>query len=207
PQGEWTIVDRAPGVRQWAFRGKPIYTYAEDTKFGSLDGGDIPGWNNVYTQSGPDYPDAFTVQLTLSGDVLANAEGKTIYYYTCNDDSLDQLACDTMDSPQVYRIAIAGGGDWDRALRMWPYVEASADAVSPNKLWDIVYVDPQTGRRADPDQEGALRVWAYMERPVYTYAGDEGAGDTEGNAIGEWQGKRNGFRAFYVREEFGRRRG
>ncbi len=207
PQGEWTIIDRAAGVRQWAFRGKPVYTYADDVRMGSYDGGDVPGWNNVYTQPGPSYPEGFTTQVSLAGDVLADADGNTIYYYTCNDDSLDQLACDTMESPQVYRIAIGGGGDWDRALEMWPYVEAAEDAVAPNLLWSIVYVDPNTGRRATADDEGALRVWAYLDRPVYTYAGDEYPGDIEGNGIGEWQGKRNGYRAFYIREEFARRRG
>lgn len=206
-QGEWSIIERAPGVRQWAFREKPVYTFSEDTSRESLAGGDIPGWNNVYTQPGPSYPTPFTTHVSLAGDVLADAEGKTIYYYTCGDDSLDQLACDTMESPQVYRIAIAGGGDWDRALKMWPYVQASANAKVPNQLWSIVHVDPKTGRRAEAGQDGALRVWAYMDRPVYTYAGDKAPGDIEGNGIGEWQGKRNGFRAFYVREEFGRRGG
>ena len=50
-----------------------------------------------------------------------------------------------------------------------------------------------------------MRVWAYRKRPVYTYAGDKEPGDMEGNGMGEWQGYRNGFRAIYVREEFGRR--
>jgi hypothetical protein len=42
---------------------------------------------------------------------------------------------------------------------------------------------------------------------VYTYAGDAAPSDMEGNGIGEWQGYRNGFRAFYVREAFTRRGG
>jgi predicted lipoprotein with Yx(FWY)xxD motif len=205
PQGEWTIIDRAAGVRQWAFREKPVYTFLEDTNRASFSGGDVPGWNNVFTQMGPKHPEDFSVEISLAGDVLADADGNTIYYYTCGDDSFDQLACDTMDSPQVYRIAIAGGGDWHRALKMWPYVQASANAKSSSLLWSVVYVDPQTGRRADTKKDGAMRVWAYMDRPIYTYAGDKQPGDIEGNGIGEWQGKRNGYRAFYIREEFARR--
>jgi predicted lipoprotein with Yx(FWY)xxD motif len=205
PQGEWTIFQRAPGVRQWAFRTKPVYSFSEDTSAASLAGGDIPGWNNVYTQVAPKPPAEFTVQMSLAGDVLADARGRTIYYYTCGDDSQDQMSCDTMESPQVYRIAIAGGGNWDRALTNWPYVEASANAKPTSKSWSVVYVDPKTGRRAEANQAGALRVWAYRGRPLYTYAGDKEPGDLEGNGIGEWQGRRNGFRAFYIREEFGRR--
>lgn len=207
PQGEWTIIARAAGLRQWAFRKQPVYTFSEDTSRESLAGGDVPGWHNVYTQTIPPHPAEFTSQTSLTGDVLADAGGKTIYFYTCGDDSLDQLPCDTMDSPQVYRIAIAGGGDWDRALKMWPYVPAGANAKPPSLLWSIVYVDPKTGHEAQAGQDGAQRVWAYRGRPVYTYAGDKEPGDIEGNGMGEWQGKRNGFRAFYIREEFGRRGG
>jgi len=29
--GQWTIVVRKDGVRQWAFRGRPIYTHIHDT--------------------------------------------------------------------------------------------------------------------------------------------------------------------------------
>ena len=205
PQGEWTIVPRAPGVRQWAFRKKPVYTFSEDTGRASLAGAEVPGWQNVYTQLAPPNPSELTVQMTLAGDVLADANGKTIYHYTCGDDSQDQMSCDLMDSPQVYRIAIAGGGDWERALKTWPYVEASANAKAPSLLWSVVWVDPKTGREARANAPGALRVWAYRKRPVYTYAGDKAPGDMEGNGIGEWQGWRNGFRAFYVHEEFGRR--
>ena len=205
PQGEWTIIQRAPGERQWAFRKKPVYTFSEDLGRESVTGGDMPGWHNVFTQTGPAHPAEFTTQMALTGDVLADADGKTIYYYTCGDDSLDQMACDTMDSPQAYRIAIAGGANWDRALKMWPYVPAPMNAKVPSQVWSIVYVDPKTGRQAQANQTGALRVWAYRSRPVYTYAGDKEPGDIEGNGMGEWQGKRNGFRAFYTKEVFGRR--
>ena len=204
PQGEWTVVERSPAVRQWAFRKKPIYTFSEDTGPASQDGGDIPGWHNVYTQMAPKPPGEFTQQVTYAGDVLADAKGKTIYTYTCGDDSQDQMSCDTLESPQVYRIAIAGGGNWDRALKMWPYVIAAPTAKSTSQIWSIVDLDPKTGHRAAAGQPGSVHVWAYRDRPLYTYAGDKAAGDMEGNATGEWQGRRNGFRAFYIRDEFGR---
>lgn len=31
PSGEWTHVRRADGQLQWAWRGRPLYTYARDT--------------------------------------------------------------------------------------------------------------------------------------------------------------------------------
>jgi predicted lipoprotein with Yx(FWY)xxD motif len=202
PQGEWSVIQRSPAVRQWAFRKKPVYTFSEDQSTVSQNGSDMPGWHNVYAQLAPKPPAGFTTQETFAGDVLADAKGMTIYYYTCGDDSQDQMSCDTMDSPQVYRIAVAGGGNWDRALKMWPYVVAAPGVKSDSRIWSIVDVDPKTGRRATAGQAGSLRVWAYRDRPVYTYAGDKAPGDLEGNATGEWQGRRNGFRAFYLRDEF-----
>ena len=204
PQGEWAVIERSPGVRQWTFRKKPIYTFTEDQSPASQGGSDMPGWHNVYTQFAPKPPAEFTQQVTYAGDVLADKNGKTIYFYTCGDDSQDQMSCDTPESPQVYRIAIAGGGNWDRALKMWPYVTAPANAKSTNKVWSVMDIDPKTGRRATAGQPGSVHVWAYRDRPLYTYAGDKAPGDMEGNATGEWQGRRNGFRAFYIRDEFGR---
>lgn len=204
PQGDWSVIERSPAVRQWAYRKKPVYAFAEDQLPASQAGGDIPGWHNVYTQLAPKPPAEFTQQVTYAGDVLADAKGKTIYYYTCGDDSQDQMSCDTPESPQIYRIAIAGGGDWDRALKMWPYVIAAPNAKSTNKVWSVMDIDPKTGRRATAGQAGSVHVWAYRDRPLYTYAGDKAPGDLEGNATGEWQGRRNGFRAFYICDEFGR---
>jgi predicted lipoprotein with Yx(FWY)xxD motif len=207
PMGDWSIVERAPGVRQWAYRHKPLYTYTHDVRPDSEDGGDVPGWRNVYTQTAPNPPKGFTVQNTLGGDVLADSHGKSIYIYTCDDDSFDQLACDTLDSPQQYRLAICGGFDVKRCHDEWHYVLAEPNAKSDSKVWSIVDIDPATDRRAEPGQAGAIKVWAYRDRPVWTYAGDKEAGDYNGNGNGEWQGRRNGFRVFWIRDEFGGRFG
>lgn len=31
PMGDWTLVPRGNGVMQWAYKDKPLYTYAKDT--------------------------------------------------------------------------------------------------------------------------------------------------------------------------------
>lgn len=205
PQGEWTIVERAPSVRQWAFRKKPLYTFSEDQGPGRIDGNDVPGWSSVYTQLAPPAPKDFTIQTTINGDVLADSRGKTVYIYRCGEDSADMMPCDTMEGPQQYRFAVCGNLDAGKCVKTWPYVPASAAAKSDSRLWSAVWVDPATGHRAQPNQPGALYVWAYRDRPVYTYAGDKAPGDFEGNALGEFQGWWNGYRAFWIREAFGGR--
>ena len=38
PSGDWTIVTRDDGARQWAYKGKPVYAFAKDAKAGDKTG-------------------------------------------------------------------------------------------------------------------------------------------------------------------------
>ncbi len=41
----WTAVTRDDGAKQWAYMGKPLYTWAKDAKAGDTTG---DGFNNVW---------------------------------------------------------------------------------------------------------------------------------------------------------------
>jgi predicted lipoprotein with Yx(FWY)xxD motif len=43
--GDWSIVTRDDGGKQWAYKGKPLYTWAKDTKPGDMTGDKV---NNVW---------------------------------------------------------------------------------------------------------------------------------------------------------------
>ena len=43
--GDWTVVVRDDGSRQWAYRGKPVYYWVRDTKPGDRTG---DGFNNAW---------------------------------------------------------------------------------------------------------------------------------------------------------------
>jgi len=43
--GDWTIVARDDGSKQWAFKGKPVYKYSKDAKAGDMTG---DGFNGVW---------------------------------------------------------------------------------------------------------------------------------------------------------------
>lgn len=45
PAGDWTIITRADGARQWAYKGKPLYLWKDDKKPGDAAG---DGVNNVW---------------------------------------------------------------------------------------------------------------------------------------------------------------
>jgi predicted lipoprotein with Yx(FWY)xxD motif len=41
--GDWTIVTRDDGSRQWAYKGKPVYYWVKDTKPGDRTGDGVNG--------------------------------------------------------------------------------------------------------------------------------------------------------------------
>jgi len=41
PGGDWTIVSRDDGSKQWAYKGWPLYTYAKDAKPGDTTGDNV----------------------------------------------------------------------------------------------------------------------------------------------------------------------
>src|SRR6185295_12036682 len=36
--GDWSVVTRTDGAKQWAFAGKPLYTFVKDTALGDAKG-------------------------------------------------------------------------------------------------------------------------------------------------------------------------
>jgi predicted lipoprotein with Yx(FWY)xxD motif len=202
PQGDWRVIERSLGVMQWTFRSKPLYTHVLDHRSRSLEGSDVKGWHNVYVQRNPDPPAVFMVENVRSGQVLADSSGKALYLYNCDDDSLDQLACDHPTTTQAYRLAICGNGDLVRCNKNWPYVLAPANAKSKSLIWGTAWIDPRTGRWSQPRDPGAVHVWTFRDRPLYTFTGDEKPGDLEGDGWGEAWGLRNGFKALWLRDDF-----
>ena len=203
--GEWEAFERSPGVKQWAFRGRPVYEHRTDLKTGSMDGADIPGWQNVYTQMAPPPPKGFMLKPTTVGTVLGDSNGMTVYRYVCTDDGIDQLTCDTPDSPQVYRYTVCGGGDAALCLKVFPYILAPRGAKTGNDIWGTMYIDPKTGKRTTADAADALHVWTFRDRPLFTFAGYRGYGDRKpsdikANGWGEGNAGHNGFMAVVYRD-------
>lgn len=48
--GDWTVVVRDDGTRQWAYKGRPVYLWIKDTKPGDRTGDRV---NNVWTIARP----------------------------------------------------------------------------------------------------------------------------------------------------------
>lgn len=47
-EGDYTIIEREDGTRQWAYKGQPLYTFAKDTKAGDRTGDEVGGvWHVI----------------------------------------------------------------------------------------------------------------------------------------------------------------
>jgi predicted lipoprotein with Yx(FWY)xxD motif len=50
PSGDWSVVTRKDGSKQWAYKGKPLYTFYHDGNPGDAKG---DGVNNVWHVAAP----------------------------------------------------------------------------------------------------------------------------------------------------------
>lgn len=52
PTADWTVIARDDGLKQWAYKGKPVYTWIKDTKPGDTTGDGVN--NNVWHVAKPE---------------------------------------------------------------------------------------------------------------------------------------------------------
>ncbi|WGR96308.1 hypothetical protein MTX20_37530 [Bradyrhizobium sp. ISRA435] len=194
---DWSIVTRG-GVRQWAYKGMLLYTYARDSDvarefqefrnlFGELYGTPSASWQVALLKRAPSHPSDVTIgtipnvmatymsQGSLERKVYADARGMTLYTIHCVDKTADRLDCDDVaDSPR-YWTSFCGGED--RCARIWHPLAVTAGTSETNHIWSVISINPRHPFREIEKGTQGLNVWAYRGRPVFTYEGDQAPGD------------------------------
>ncbi len=154
PAGDWTLVTRPDGARQWAFKGRPLYTYSRDPAPGATMGDGIQEVWRLALDLAP-RPKGILYQGTLSGWVAATSGGATLYVRDGEKDSSAKLCADTC--LRGWRPAAAPAianpiGDWS--------VVARADGVSQ---WAYrhqpVYVSQDDTVPGDVNADGRDGKW------------------------------------------------
>ena len=175
PVGEWSLITRSDGIRQWTFRGKPLFTYAGDRAAGDANGvGLSKDWSAALLASFYMPAQVRLVQTPGRGKVLATADGMTLY-------RRDGIPMDfgggqstrhgVPFQPGVGRqIGVSLQGCEGACLTSWHPFVAPADA-HPDGFWDVAI---------RPD---GVHQWVYQGYALYTYAGDHEAGEMAGNDI------------------------
>jgi predicted lipoprotein with Yx(FWY)xxD motif len=154
PAGDWSLVTRADGAKQWAYRGKALYLSAKDKAPGDTNGraAENGQWQLAALQQAPDEiatPAAVTLRPINNalGDVFVDYKGMTLYAF---------------DGDEAGKSACAGD-----CARVWIPLKA-AELAKPLGDWTAI-------RRDD-----GSRQWAYKGRPLYSFAGDGKPGDAKG---------------------------
>jgi predicted lipoprotein with Yx(FWY)xxD motif len=152
--GDWTIVTRSDGNRQWAYRGKPLYSSTKDKNWGQLKGDRTDGvWHvamPVWNNGAPMPPEIAVHEVAEAlGQSLVDDRGMALYTGPAIGSG---PAAETCATPCVYSFR--------------PY--AAPQIALP--VGDFAAVD-----RAD-----GIRQWVYKGLPLYTYEGDVRLGDANG---------------------------
>lgn len=182
--GQWSVITRSDGIRQWAFRGKPLATFAGDLSPGDANGvGWSKNWNAAVVARVYRPANVRFVQTLGRGKVLANEAGLTLYRR--DGMALASGGGRSLRHGLPYRPAIgraigvggcvAPGPTADQSterdcLKEWHPFVAPADA-QPDGFWDIA---------VRPD---GTRQWVYQGYALYTYAGDQKPGDMNGDYL------------------------
>lgn len=171
PVGDFSIVGRADGTRQWAFKKQPLYVYSGDALPGDALGAGVDSrWSvavltrnftppAVAIKRFEGYGDTFTVKnMTLYGGY---AFGKRWGGRNLRDTFKDSY-------PKGKRLGTAACED--ECLKKWQPFLADAKAQSSG-FWEPI-------ARAD-----GTKQWAYKGYAMYTFTGDTAAGEHRGQAV------------------------
>jgi len=160
PPTDWAVITRPDGKRQWAFRGKPLYTFAKDAA-PRVALGDRVGQAWSVARIPVRTPPGVAVRSIHLGRVLVDARGLTLYW---SDEEKPRDA-----DPARPRCS----GD---CLRRW---QPLAAPLLANPLGDWRPIDRDDGPRQ----------WTYQGRPVYLSRRDLRPGDSfgDGEEDGSWR--------------------
>ena len=169
--GDFSVVGRADGSRQWAFGDRPLYRYRGDLLPGDAHGrpGD-EGWSMAVVSENFRPPQVAVTALEGYGDALS-VGGMTLYSGSAFEKYWGGR--NLRDSfKNSYRRGKQLGGDAcadAECLQMWRPFHASDDARSTG-FWEVI------------TRRDGGRQWAYKGYAVYTYAADEAPGQNRGQA-------------------------
>ena len=154
PVGDWSIIV-ADGNRQWAYQGKPAYSFTGDAKIGDAKGNEAAdgAWHTILAEPVVPAPSGIAVQEVLDAEGFALVDGHGMTLYAFDGETGEALVC-----------------SGDPCARRWIPVKAGAVA---NPVGDFAPV-----ARAD-----GITQWAYKGRALYTFVGDTGPLDANGANI------------------------
>ena len=169
--GQFSVVFRKDGSRQWAYRDRPLYRYRGDLLPGDAHGRAVDErWTMAVLTENYRPPRVAVTALEGYGDALS-LDGMTLYTGSAFEKYWGGR--NLRDSfKNAYDRGKQLGGDAcadAECLKLWRPFRASADARSTG-FWEVF------------TRRDGSRQWAYKGYALYTYADDERPGQNRGQA-------------------------
>jgi predicted lipoprotein with Yx(FWY)xxD motif len=167
PVGDFSVISRKDGGQQWAYKGKPLFTYKGDRDLGDSNGQFADKRFQVAEVMRYFMPANVTVTKNhLYGGLLVTTDGKTLYAREQGRDGVDYAARSDRGDPTIGTKIALTGCDTECEKTWQPLL--AADDAQPAGYWTLY-------SRADGKKQ-----WAYFGYALYTYAEDK-PGQMTGN--------------------------
>jgi predicted lipoprotein with Yx(FWY)xxD motif len=166
--GEYTIFTREDGIQQWAYKGQPLYFFANDDVRGASNGDDIGGvWHIIE----PELITSITTENNDLGEVLT-VDGMV---HVLTTDAQFASTIDELDMTgfalYTFDVDTSGVSNCiDNCLTVWPPLLAT-DADVAQAPFSIV------------DREDGFKQWAVNGMPLYFFTPDTSDTDTLGENV------------------------
>jgi len=163
PSGDWSIITRDDGTRQWAYRGKSLYDFSNDQAPGDING-DGGQWHALLTDRAF-IPPGVEIRTTDYGPSFATKDGRILYM-------------------MVNFVYNAGANATPRHQSSPPPSACSGPCAD---IWLPLLAPPNAqvvGDWSIAARDDGTRQWSWKSHPLYTYARDTKAGDITGE--GNW---------------------
>lgn len=172
PVGEFAVIDRKDGFQQWAYQGKPLFTYGGDVVRGDAFGVGVSKDFEVAAVARNFKPEGTGMYFDPGrGAIVTTDKGMTLYRvdFSYHNPDGHGLPGSFNGAPAVGR-AMGTAPCVDECLKTWRPLAAPANAL-PSGHWSIM------------KRSNSTRQWAYKGFAAYTYAGDTKPGERSGSDI------------------------
>ncbi len=171
PLGDFSIIRRKDGTRQWTYKGEALYTYAGDYAPGEVTG-IFAGDKAV--QAALAYRNFMPTNVEvrhfpLRGPLMTTSQGQTLYFIARffalygGRETRGGYGVSYNDAKSQSTQACQ-----DQCTSTWKPLLAASNAQAGG-YWEVI-------SRSD-----GTRQWSFKGSPLYTYVGDRTPGDIKGN--------------------------
>ncbi len=170
--GEFTIITRDDGIKQWSHQGMPLYFFKNDTARGDINGDGINGiWHLIKPVNTMILEEINVLGATLTVDASVHILAREAE----TDEFIDKTIDKTGFALYTFDNDIAGISNCeDACLDNWPPLIADENDVATPPFTLI-------------NRSNGGRQWAINDMPLYFFTADITADDTNGeNANSVW---------------------